>query len=69
MYSFECDLNVTPNRMYKFTLEVMTQLKSIMPLTLAYTDKTILLKSFLMSAEYDLSMYHEKNILPKIADL
>lgn len=54
-------MNVTPNRMYKFTLEDTAEKRH-------YTDKTIRLKSFLMS-EYDLSMFHEKNILPKIADL
>lgn len=65
MYSLECDLNVTPNRKSKFTLEVMAQPKNVMPLTLTYTDKTILPKSFLKS-EGDLSMFHGENILPKL---
>lgn len=65
MYSLECDLNVTPNRKSKFTLEVMAQPKNVMPLTLTYTDKTIRPESFLMS-EGDLSMFHGKNILPKL---
>lgn len=65
MYSLECDLNVTPNRKSKFTLGVMAQPKNVMPLTLTYTDKTIRPESFLMS-EGDLSMFHGKNILPKL---